>query len=92
LCLDGIKISGYYHDMRKKISTVLDETLFRRTRLESARRGKQISEIVSEALEEYLGKSHQTPGPGFVAESYGIFKISGRKLQRVMEEDGLLDS
>lgn len=79
--------------MKRKVSTILDESLFRRTKMESARKGMQISEVISEALELYLGAGKEgASGPGVVAESWGSLKVSSRRLKKVMEEDGLLDS
>ncbi len=50
--------------MRKKVSTLLDETLYRRAKLESVVRGKQISEIIGEALEKYLDERKVPGEPG----------------------------
>lgn len=79
---------------RRKVSTVLDEMLFRRIKLEAARQGKQINEILAEALEEYL----QDRGPsavstGVVDASFGALRAAPDRVRRILnEEDGLLDA
>ena len=79
---------------RCKVSTLLDEHLFRRAKLESVRRGKQVSEIFGEALEGYLMK---TGGglrtTGVVTETWGVLKLDRRTVARLLvHEDGLFDA
>jgi len=92
--LEYIWISGYYHDMRIKISTLLEDSLFRRTKMESARQGKQISEVVAEALDLYLSqKGRSIAGTGAVSESWNVLPLAPRKIRRILdEEDGILSS
>ncbi|MEX1244525.1 MAG: hypothetical protein WEF99_07045 [Thermoanaerobaculia bacterium] len=86
--------SGYCTDMRKKISTLVDETLFRRAKLEAVRQGRQISEIVGESLELYLGgKGGRGAGSDIVASSFGVLKFPKEKVRKLLaEEDSLLDA
>ena len=79
--------------MRKKVSTLLDETLYRRAKLESVVRGKQISEIIGEALEKYLDE-RKVPGQGLgvVAETWGSLSLSAEELREIMAEEDWLDS
>ncbi len=81
-------------DVRKKVSTLLDEGLFRRVKLEAARQGKQISGIVGEALEQYLGgKGERQATAGFVTESWGALYLPEAKVREIIEaEDELLDT
>jgi hypothetical protein len=44
---------------RRKVSTLLDEHLFRRAKLGSLRQRKQVSEILGEALQRYLRVTNQ---------------------------------
>ncbi len=75
--------------MRKKVSTLLEESLFRRTKMESVRQGKQFSQIVGEALESYLSeKSPASSGTGVVAESWGTVKAKKTVIRRILEEEG----
>ena len=79
---------------RRKVSTLLDEHLFRRAKLESVRQGKQVSEILGEALERYLGATgSRLATSGVVAESWGVLKLDRRKVERLISaEEGLLDA
>ena len=80
--------------MRRKVSTLIDEGLFRRVKLEAARQGKQISGIVGEALEQYLGEKGERPTTaGFVTESWGALSLPEADVREILEEeDGLLDT
>ena len=79
--------------MRRKVSTLLDERLYRRVRLESVVRGKQISEIIGEALEKFLDE-RDVPGRGLgvVAETWGSLTLPAAEIQKIMAEEGWLDS
>lgn len=79
---------------RRKISTLLDEHLFRRTKLEAVRQGKQVSEVLGEALEQYLAKTGVSrPTTSVVADTWGALPFDRRKLKRLLaDEDGLLDT
>ena len=79
---------------RRKVSTLLDEHLFRRAKLESIRQGKQVSVILGEALERYLSTTgSRAATTGVVGESWGVLKLDRRTLDRLLaEEDGLLDA
>ena len=73
--------------MRRKVSTLLEESLFRRTRLESARQGRQISDIVGEALDRYLT---QADGPGslrVVAETWSVLRLKPALVKQVLLEE-----
>jgi hypothetical protein len=80
--------------MRKKISTLLEEALFRRAKIEAIRQGKQFSEIVGEALEVYLrDRANAGAESGVVSESFGIMKTKPQIVRQVLrEEDGLFDA
>lgn len=79
---------------RRKISTLLDEHLFRRAKLESIRQGKQLSEILGVALERYLADSgSRRATTGVVAGSWAVLKLDRRKVGRILnDEDGLFDA
>jgi len=81
--------------MKQKFSTVLDRGLFRRLKLESARQGKQISELVSEALESSLRPSKGIPREtGRVVDAtWGSISVDRETLKELMGEgESLLDS
>ena len=79
---------------RRKVSTLLDEHLFRRAKLESIRQRRQVSEILGEALERYLTeKSGRLATTGVVAESWGVLKSTPAKIRRLLtDEGGLFDA
>ena len=79
---------------RRKVSTVLDDHLFRRAKLESIRRRKQVSEILGEALERYLAETgNHGATTGVVAETWGVLKLDRRRVDRLLnDEGGLLDA
>ncbi len=80
--------------MRKKISTILDESLFRRARLESVRQARPLSDILGEALEAYL-TDRKSPGGigGVVSSSWGAIRSSPQAVAKLMkEEDDLFEA
>jgi len=92
--LDESMISRYRQDMRRrKVSTILDEHLFRRAKLESVRQRRQVSAILGEALERYLTDTGSRASSGVVAETWGVLKLNRRMLDRMLQdEEGLLDA
>ena len=79
--------------MRRKFSTVVEDGLLRRARLESVRRNKQISEIVAEALEAYLPGTGAATGPGVAVRTSGSIRVGRAAARRILcEEPSLLDS
>jgi len=79
---------------RRKVSTLLDEHLFRRAKLESVRQGRQVSEILGEALERYLGeRGSRRATTSVVADTWGVLKLDRRKIDRLLvDEGGLFDA
>ena len=79
--------------MRRKMSTILEEQLYRRLRLEALRQGRRISELLGEALTRYLDESGTPEGVGGVVRtSWGALKLDFEKVKAIMEdEDGLFD-
>lgn len=79
--------------MRRKFSTLLEESLYDRTRHEAIRQGKQIADVVGDALAAYLDSKTAAFGPnGVVAESWGILALPARQVRKLLaEEDELLD-
>ena len=80
--------------MQRKVSTQLDEALFRRARLEAVRQGRPISAIIGEALRKYLDESGTPAGlGGAVAASWGVLSATPRDVVAIMrEEDDFLGS
>lgn len=74
--------------MKKKIGTVLDEGLFRRTKIEALRQDAQISEVISEALEAYLAAKGSPRGPGgVVAISWGAIPLEREAVEAILAEE-----
>jgi hypothetical protein len=80
--------------MRKKVSTLLDSSLFRRVKLESVVQGKQINEIMGEALELYLRKKGSSGTvSSVVTDSWSALPLDGDQVRRILEdENGLFDA
>lgn len=79
--------------MRRKVSTLLDESLFRRAKLEAAIRGKQISEILGEALEKYFEEEGAASrGLGVVAETWDSISFPLADLEDIMGEEDWIES
>ena len=80
--------------MRQKVSTLLDSALFRRIKLESVVQGRQINEIMSEALELYL-RARGSAGTvsSVVADSWGALRLDVGQVRSILEdENGLFDT
>ena len=74
--------------MKKKISTILDETLVRRTKIEALRQDKQIGEVIGEALESYLAEKGSPRGPGgIVASSWGVLSLDRERVDEILAEE-----
>jgi hypothetical protein len=80
--------------MRRKVSTLLEENLYRRAKVESSRQGKQLSEIIGEALDSYLNRKNASAGSlNVVAESWAVLKMPPSRVKKILnEEDGLFDT
>jgi hypothetical protein len=78
--------------VRRKVGTVLEEALFRRARLESARQGRGISDILAEALEDYLQRKGRHETSGVVADTWSVLSLDRGQVKRILgEEEGLLE-
>ena len=78
--------------MRRKVGTVLDEALFRRARVESARQGRTISEVLAEALEGYLERQGRHGPSGVVADTWSVLSLERARVKKILAaEEGLLE-
>jgi hypothetical protein len=79
--------------MRRKLNTLLDESLYDRTRHEALRQGRQMADVVCDALAAYLDSKTVAPeAKGVVAESWGALALPAWQVQELLaEEDALLD-
>jgi hypothetical protein len=78
--------------MRRKVSTILDEAVFRRAKLEAARQGRPISEIFEEALGRYLAAAGTGSVPRSVAETWSAMAVSPEVLRGILDEDDWIDA
>lgn len=70
--------------MKRKVGTTLDAGLYQRAKETARRQGRSLNEVIEEALGRYVTGA---TGSSIVAQTRGSFKVSGRVLRRVLEED-----
>ena len=74
--------------MKKKVSTIIDEALFRRTKVEALRQDVQISDVIGEALEAYLAEKGSPRGPGgVVANSWAAIPLDRDQVDAILGEE-----
>ena len=73
--------------MRRKVGTVLDEALFRRARVESARQGRTISEILEEALSSYLERRGRHEASSVVADTWSVLSLDRARVKQILGDD-----
>lgn len=80
--------------MKQKVTMLLNPSLFRRVKLESVVQGRQINEIVGEALEFYFReKGSAVAVSGVVAESWGALRLDVDRVKSILEDEvGLFDA
>lgn len=75
--------------MRRKVSTIMEASLFRRAKLEAARQGRTLSAVLEDALALYLDGAR--PGgaarPRTVDETWGAMAAPPELVRQVMEEE-----
>ena len=75
--------------MTQKVNADLNASLVRKAKREALRQGKELSEILEEALDRYLVE-RGSPRAGVVASSWGAIKADEETVRRILdEEDGL---
>jgi hypothetical protein len=73
--------------MKKKVSTIMDPSLFQRAKLEAARQGTSLSAVLEAALEAYFAnpdspqRRHLTVG-----ESWGAMALPADVVREIMEQ------
>ncbi len=77
--------------MRRKFSTVLDAALYRRVKFAAVQQGRQVSDVISEALTAYVEGA--AAGSGVVSSTWGSLPVERDLVARVLnEEPGLLEA
>jgi hypothetical protein len=82
-------------DARQKISTIVERSLFQRARLLAVRRNMQISEVIAEALGDYLDRAGEPRGAGsVVARTWGSMAVQPHVHVTALleDQDGYLDA
>ncbi len=77
--------------MKKKIGTILEENLILEAKKVALTKGLPFSQILEEALKNYLKQARQTEKK-VALTTKGSMKISKRVLRQIMEEEGVYDS
>ena len=81
--------------MKKKVSTVMEESLFQRAKIEAARQRRPLAIILEDALTAYLSSPTAKPlqGGSSVEASWGVIDLPPDVFREIMEEeDGWLDT
>lgn len=76
--------------MKRKIGTVIEKHIMKLAKRRTVEEGRSISDLIQDALEQYLRKDAATPKERKLA--YHLFcerpmKISPEQLRHVLEED-----
>lgn len=75
--------------MRRKLSTILDENLVRRAKLEAVRQEKQLNELIAEALEAYLTRNGAPQGVGGVVNAtFGAISLPSATVTEILRDEG----
>ena len=78
--------------MKKKIGTVIEESLISRAKAAAAAESLPLRKLLEEALKEYLDRHRGLRTGSAVASTWGAFEADGPLLQALMEEESVLDS
>jgi hypothetical protein len=81
--------------MKKKVSTVMEESLFQRAKIEAARQRRPLALILEDALLAYLSFPSARPirSGSRVDASFGVIDLPADVVREIMEEeDGWLDT
>ncbi len=76
------------------MSTIIDEALFRKAKIEAARQGRPWSALLEDALRQYfVGGARRGDVPASVAATWAAVPAGRQVVRTVMEEeDGWLDA
>jgi hypothetical protein len=75
--------------MKRKVSTVMDDALFRRVKLEAVRQRRPLAALLDEALNSYLSSATgKLPTAGSSVEAtWGAMAASPELVRAIMEEE-----
>jgi predicted transcriptional regulator len=75
-------------EMRRKVGTVLDEEVLRAAKVLAARENRRLSEVIEEALREYLKRRELKKG--VVRRSRGALSAPRELVQEILAEEDFL--
>jgi len=81
--------------MKKKVSTVMEESLFQRAKIEAARQRRPLALILEDALLAYLSSplARSIRSGSRVDASFGVIDLPADVVREIMdEEEGWLDT
>ena len=75
--------------MKRKVSTIMEEALFRQVKLEAARQRRPLSAILEEALTRYFDPrvARGEPQHRSVADTWGAMAASPDLVRAIMEDE-----
>lgn len=81
------KIGGpaYPGEVKVKVGTTLESTLYDRVVQEARQRGLRVNELIETALRCYLEQSNS--GADYIAESFGSYTVSQQDFDDIVESD-----
>jgi hypothetical protein len=72
--------------MKRKVSTIMEDSLFRRAKLEAVRQGRPLAAILEDALQRYFEPlPNRPPGYKTVDECWGILSLPAEVVRQIME-------
>jgi hypothetical protein len=74
--------------MRRKVSTIMEESLFRRSKLAAAAEGRALSSLIEDALRRYLDGPPDVPATcRSVDETWGAMAAPPELVRQVLEDE-----
>ena len=65
----------------------MDQDLLRKAQAAANRTGKKLNELLEEAVTQYLAHLEPASHVDMVSRTWGSYRIDGRSLKRLMDED-----
>lgn len=71
--------------MRQKVGTALNEGILKRAKVRAAQEGKDLNELLEDALRVYLSRGSATSGPQLVEKGWRVFKVTPKELREALK-------
>ncbi len=79
--------------MKKKIGTVMEDSLLYGAKIAALEEGEPLNRILERALGEFLEKrKHPSEGAGIVRSTFGLITLEADGIEEVMDEPGLFEA